>query len=139
MSGFLLHTPIITEMFQPKPDRDVLKWIESQRAGALFLTAMSLGELVRHVRSRARGADRANLERWVNQDLAEQFEGRILPFDAESAALWGSMVAELEAKPRAAAELQVAAVAIRHGFKLVTNNAKAFRGANVELVDLTSG
>ena len=137
MSGFLLDTPVLVDTFKPEPSGIVLDWIGSQRAGALFLSAMSLGELTRSVRARASGAKRAELERWISQDLAEQFEGRVLPFDAESAALWGALVAERGAKPRAAAELQIAAIAIKHSFSLVTTNAKAFRGTGVDLVDLS--
>lgn len=139
MTGFLLDTPLLAETFKPAPAPAVLDWIGTQRAGALFLTAMTLGELTRDVRARSVGPEREAFERWIDQDLTEQFEGRILPFDAESAALWGAMVAALEAKPRAAAELQVAAVALRHDFTLATTNAKAFKGAGVKLVDLSGG
>lgn len=139
MSGFLLDTPVLAETFKPVPSAGVLEWIADQRAGALYLTTMTLGELIRGVRARALWPDGAELERWINQDLTEQFEGRILPFDAESAALWGAMVAELDAKPRAAAELQVAAVALKHDFTLVTTNAKAFKGTKVKAIEPVSG
>ena len=48
--AFLIDTNVISETFRPRPAPRVLEWVRHQRAGDLFLAAMSLGELVRGAR-----------------------------------------------------------------------------------------
>ncbi len=45
----------------------------------------------RRVRDRTQ---RERLARWINHDLATQFQGRILPFDREAAVIWGTIMGE---------------------------------------------
>ena len=53
----------------------------------LFLAAQTIGELVRGARKVKEVARRERFESWIEQDLAQQFEGRVLPFDGPTAAL----------------------------------------------------
>jgi len=135
--AFLIDTNVISETFRPRPAPQVLEWIGRQMAGDLFLAALSLGELVRGARRVKDRAQRERLARWINHDLATQFQGRILPFDGEAAVIWGTIMGEGDrtGRPKPMADAQIAAVALRNGLTLATRNIRDFKDMGVMLVD----
>ena len=135
--AFLLDTNVISETVRPRPDKTVLDWIESQIPSDLFLAAQTLGELVRGARRVREQARREQFERWIEQDLARQFDGRILPFDASTATVWGRLMGDGDRAGRrpSAADAQIAAAAIQHDLTLVTRNVKDFRSFDIRLLD----
>ena len=92
--AFLLDTSVISETVRPRPDKTVLNRIESRSPRDLFLAAQTMGELVRGARKVREQSRREQFERWIELDLARQFNGRILPFDASAAALWGRLMGD---------------------------------------------
>jgi hypothetical protein len=135
--AFLLDTNIVSETIRPKPEPRVLDWLEAQTPAELFLAAQTIGELVRGARKVKEKARRERFESWIEYDLAQQFEGRVLPFDSPTAALWGRLMGDGDRMGRtpAAADAQIAAVAIHHGFTLVTRNVKDFERFDVKLLN----
>ena len=62
---------------------------------------------------------------------------RVLPFDGRTAAIWGRLMGDGDCagRPPAAADAQIAAVAIQHELILVTRNVKDFRNFDIQLLD----
>ena len=135
--AFLLDTNVVSETVKPRPEKSVLHWIGSQIPSDLFLAAQTIGELVRAARKVPEQARRDRLERWIEQDLARQFEGRILPFDASTAAVWGRLMGDGDRAGRrpSAADAQIAAAAMQHDLTLVTRNVKDFQNFDIRLLD----
>ena len=135
--AFLLDTNVISETVKPRPDKTVHGWIELQIPSDLFLAAQTMGELVRGARKVREQARREQFERWIEQDLARQFDGRVLPFDASTAAVWGRLMGDGDRAGRrpSAADAQIAAVAIQHDLTLVTRNVKDFQNFDIRLLD----
>ena len=135
--AFLIDTNVISETFRPRPAPRVREWVSRQMASDLFLAALSLGELVRGARRVKDRAQRERLTRWINHDLATQFQGRILPFDREAAMIWGTIMGEGDrtGRPKPMADAQIAAVALRYGLTLATRNIRDFKDMGVTLVD----
>jgi predicted nucleic acid-binding protein len=131
--GFLLDTNVVSELVRASPHVRALTWIRLQRPTDLFLAAVSLGEIVRGVVRLPTGSRRSRLEEWVTQSLPRQFAGRIVAFDQQAAVIWGELMgtADRTGRPRASADAQIAATAIRHDLVLVTRNTSDFE-------DLTS-
>ena len=134
MTAFLVDTNVISETFRPRPAGAVLEWIGDQFIADLFLSSISLGELVRGARRLTDEMRRRRIERWVRRDLAVQFQGRVLPFDAEAAVVWGEIMGDGE-RIRRVRDAQIAAVARRHALTLVTRNVDDFAGMSVALLD----
>lgn len=136
--AFLLDTNIVSETIKPKPEPRVVDWLETQMPADLFLAAQTLGELVRGARKVKEVARRERFERWIEQDLAPQFEGRVLPFDGPTAALWGRLMGDGDRAGRtpAAVDAQIAAVAIHHQLTLITRNVKDFEHFDLKLLNL---
>lgn len=134
---FLLDTDVISELMRPDPHPGVIGWVRGQRPPDLFLSAVTLGELVRGVVRLPAGERRRRLEAWVSELLPQQFEGRILAFDQKVAVIWGELLgtADRAGRSPAAADAQIAATARRHDLVLVTRNIRDFREMNVALLD----
>lgn len=135
--AFLLDTNVVSETIRAKPERLVLDWLEAQAPRDLYLAAQTLGELVRGARKTGDRMRRQRLERWIEADLAKQFEGRVLPFDGAAAAIWGRLMGDGDRSGRtpALADAQIAAVAIRHNLAVATRNIRDFEHLDVELLN----
>ena len=135
--AFLLDTNVVSETIRPRPQQSVIDWIEAQTPTDLFLAAQTMGELMRGARKTKETARRKQFERWIEQDLARQFEAQILPFDGTAAAVWGRLMGDGDRTGRtpAAADAQIAAVAIQHELILVTRNEKDFVHFDMQLLN----
>lgn len=135
--AFLLDTNVVSETVGPRPRQTVLDWMESRRPSDLFLAAQTIGELVRGARKVREHERRERFERWIEQDLARQFEGRVLPFDGGTAAIWGRLMGDGDRAGRrpSAADAQIASVAIQHELILVTRNVRDFVRFDVRLLN----
>ena len=135
--AFLLDTNVVSETIRPRPEKTVLDWIKGQVPTDLFLAAQTIGELVRGARKVKEQVSRERYERWIEQDLASQFDGRVLPFDGRTAAVWGRLMGDGDraGRPPAVADAQIAAVAIQHELILVTRNEKDFVHFDIQLIN----
>ena len=134
---YLVDTNVLSETLKPRPDPSVTAWFATRSPGDLFLSAISLGELVRGAYRMKEKPKRERLARWVEDDLTAQFQNRILPFDQDAAAIWGHIMGDGDktGRPKSMADAQIAAVAKRYGLILVTRNTKDFEDMNVTLVN----
>ena len=134
---FLLDTNIVSEAVKARPEPRVLAWLERQSPAEMFLAAQTIGELVRgafKVRDKAR---REHLTRWIEEDLTQQFENRILAFDHAAARVWGQLMGEgdRQGKTPSTADAQIAAVAIDRELVLVTRNVKDFQRFDLDVLN----
>ena len=137
MTAFLLDTNVISELVKRPGDARVIAWVSRQAAADLFLSAMTLGELIRGVRLLAPGRRRAEIERWIADDLSRAFTNRILPFDRDDAVIWGELTArrQLAGRKLPAVDGQIAAIAIRHDLTVATRNVTDFTDVAVATID----
>lgn len=134
---FLLDTNVVSETIKPKPEQRVINWFAGRLATDLYISAITLGEIVRGARRLRDEGRRRFFEAWIRRQLLRNFKGRILPFDAEAATIWGEMLAtgDRAGLPLQVVDAQIAAVARRHGMTVVTRNVRDFSLMNVPLVN----
>jgi toxin FitB len=134
---FLLDTNIVSETVKAKPEPRVLAWLEQQSPAELFLAAQTIGELVRGAVKVKEKARRERFTKWIEEDLSQQFENRILAFDDAAARIWGQLMGngDREGQTRPAADAQIAAVAIDRDLILVTRNIKDFEYFNLNVLN----
>ena len=137
MSGFLLDTNIPSELIRSRPDSRVEKWVYAQDEQSLYLSVVSIGELRRGLVILPASKRRSELERWFENDLLPQFEGRILPVTRSIADRWGVLDGQCQLKgtPLNAADGMIAATAIEHGLTVVTRNIRDYAGLGVEALN----
>jgi predicted nucleic acid-binding protein len=112
--SFLLDTNIISETVRPRPEASVIEWLEQQSPEELFLSALTIGELVRGACKVKETLRREKLTKWIEEDLRYQFESWLLAFDDASARVWGQLMGngDRTGKTPSAFDAQIAAIAI---------------------------
>lgn len=135
--AFLLDTNVISETIRTEPEAAVLRWLEAQVPSELFLASQTIGELIRGACKLPGSAKQRRLLQWIENDLTHQFEGRIVPFDDHAARFWGRLMGDGDRAGRtpAAADAQIAAVALVRSLTLVTRNTRDFSTLGVDLVN----
>lgn len=131
--NYLLDTNVISETRKTRADSNVMNFLTAADAGALFLSALTVGELRKGVAIRRRtdphGADR--LAGWVDE-IETIFTDRVLPVDAAVARLWG----ELSSGRRLPViDTLIAAMAITRNLTLVTRNMSDVAWTGAKLID----
>ncbi len=137
MSGFLLDTNVLSELIRPKPDGNVLRWIEETDESILFLSVLTLGEMRNGIARLGHGARRGRLESWLQVDLRARFHGRVLPIDEAIADRWGALSASAAAKgtPVPVVDGLIAATALHHNLTLVTRDSSDMAGTGVSTMN----
>jgi toxin FitB len=119
---YLFDTNTISEALKPTPNPSVIKWLDNAPPEATYISVLTLGEVRKGAEKLALGPRRERIRHWLDVELLEQFEGRILPIDLEVADRWGRVVAQQSGKPRPPIDCLLAATALTHGLMLVTRD-----------------
>ncbi len=98
---------------------------------------ISLGEFRKGFTVARDRSRRAQLERWLEDELLPWFAGRILPVDDTVSERWGTLDGErqLRGMPLNTADGLIAATAIEHGLILVSRNVKDFADLGVAILN----
>ncbi|MCE7027560.1 type II toxin-antitoxin system VapC family toxin [Jiella avicenniae] len=133
----ILDTNVVSEMMSPLPEQRVTDWLNQQDIDAVFLTAISEAELRYGIAILPDGRRKTLLANSLDATLAEDFGGRILPFDRAAAEAYALIRANRRAIGRPVKELdaQIAAIAAAHGAGIATRNVKDFDDCGVTVVN----
>jgi toxin FitB len=134
--NFLLDTNVLSELSKPSPDTRVEAWFDRAPEESLYVSVFTLGEIQSGIERLAEGAKRNNLLLWFGE-LQEAFFGNILPFDTDTALLWGRAHGRLlsSGRPVSLMDSLIAATALRHSMILVTRNRSDFAPIGVDIFD----
>ncbi|MBA2322501.1 MAG: type II toxin-antitoxin system VapC family toxin [Pseudonocardiales bacterium] len=133
----VLDTNVLSELVRQAPERAVLAWLDSLAATDLATTAVTAADLYYGVARLPSGRRRSALAAAVRALLAEDFAGRVLPFDAEAAEACASVVTDRQrlGRPIATAAAQIAAICRSTDATLATRNIKDFQETGIDLID----
>ncbi len=137
----VLDTNVVSELMRPEPAAAVVDWVDGQPAAEIYLTAITVAELLYGV---ARLPDRQRkvaLAERVEELLSNDFEHRISPFDETAAAHYADIVAHRErtGRPISMADAQIAATCRSHGALLATRNVADFTDTGILIVNPWEG
>jgi len=123
---YLLDTNVISELVKKEPNPGVLNWIDERDEAALFLSVITFGELQKGICKLSDKSRTERLQAWVDRDLTNRFEGRILPLDLDIFLTWGKVQGKSEktGTPLPVMDSLIAATAIAHNLTVVTRNVK---------------
>jgi hypothetical protein len=135
MSRSLLDTNIISNVTKPMPSDALVVWMAEQSDEDLFISSLTVAEILRGILEKPAGKKRRELERWFSgpEGPPALFAGRVLPFDEKAALIWARLMADGTAKgrPRSPLDMIIAAVAEANDCVVVTENERDFAGLKI--------
>ena len=139
--SFLLDTNAISELIRPRPDRGLVDWLAGVDEDQVFLSVVTLAELRYGIARLPVGRRKRRLQEWLQRDLMERFEGRILPVDEDIALVWGDVTAECAAAghPIQAMDALIAATARVYALELITRDDGDFEAVRITARNPWSG
>jgi toxin FitB len=133
----ILDTNVVSEPMKPNGHRGVQAWLDEQIAETLYLTSISLSELLLGVEVLPDGKRKMGLAAALSELLTTLFGARVLPFDQHAATTYAGRVSRARAAGHAisTADGQIAAIAAVHGFTVATRDTAPFVAAGVPVVN----
>jgi len=108
-------------------------WLAAQSALDLAISVLTLGEIRKGAELLPEGKRKERLRAWLQSQLPEQFEDRVLPISSEVALAWGRLAAEAHGsgRPLHVVDGLLLATAGVHGLTVVTRNIEDFRDRGI--------
>ena len=132
--SFLLDTNVISELVRTKPGPGIERWFRHVPGEALHLSVLTLGEIRKGIERLGASARREKLQVWLESELPDWFEDRVLAVDAAVADRWGRLLSEVK-RPVPAIDSLLAATALHHRLRFVTRNTADFDYPGLEVLD----
>jgi len=133
----ILDTNVVSEPMKPDGDPGVQSWLDEQIAETLYITSISISELLLGVELLPDGKRKEGLAVALSDLLVTLFGDRVLPFDLDAAAMYAARISKTRAAGRAIsmADGQIAAIAAVHGFTVATRDTAPFVAAGVAVLN----
>ena len=133
----ILDTNVVSEPLKPAPDPAVLAWLDAQTPQTLYMTSITLAELLAGIAALPAGKRHTRLGTALTEKVLPLFECRVLEFDTPAAHAFAGVQAGASAagNPISFADGAIAAIAAAHGFAVATRNVRDFKGTGVEVID----
>ena len=132
----VLDTNVVSEAMKPSAHPAVTAWLDAQVADTIYLSSVTLAELLFGIGILPAGRRRDALAATLD-GLLDAFGQRILPFDTNAARVY----ADVATRARAAGqglpipEGYIAAIAAAHGYAVATRDAAPFVAVGVTVID----
>lgn len=132
----LLDTNVVSEAMKPEPYPSVRDWLDAQAAETLFLSSVTIAELLFGIGVLPKGKRKQNLAAAFD-GVMELFAARILPFDTQAARGYADLAVRARVAGRGfpTPDGYIAAIAAAHGFAVASRDTSAFDAAGLTVID----
>ena len=133
----ILDTNVVSEPMRSSPAEAVRAWWSQQQPGDLFITAVTIAEILYGIELLPHGKRRVALLAGAELMFGKVLSGRILPFDEEAARAFAAIAASRRGQGRPITDLdaQIAAIARSRGATLATRNIADFEDCGIRVVN----
>ena len=130
---FLIDTDVLSALHRRERHPQISRWMSRQRAGDLYLSVVSVGEIERGITRQERSSPdfARTLALWLDS-VIKLYGEQILGVNLATARRWGQLSARIG---NDSVDLLVAATALEHGLSVVTRNVRHFRATGVGVID----
>jgi hypothetical protein len=124
--NYLLDTCVLSELIKKEPQASVVKWVSGVKEPSCFISVLTFGEIQRGISKLFESRKKQELQNWLNRDLQQRFEGRILELTVEILIEWGHMLGNLEKEgvKLPVIDSLIAASAVTNDLTVVTRNVR---------------
>jgi toxin FitB len=133
----ILDTNVISETMQPLPSHRVMEWWAHQQAGELFITTVTVAEILYGIELLPPGKRRTTLLEGAERMFGKVLGGHILSFDEDAAREYPEIAAgrRTQGRPIAEFDAQIAAITRSRRAILATRNTADFEGCGIRLAN----
>lgn len=133
----VLDTDVLSALMRREPEPTAVAWLDRQPSESVWTTAVTVFEIRFGLELLAPGRRRRQLEDAFTRSVAEDFEGRVLPFDQEAAREAAGRAAERRAagKPVDFRDIEIAGIVAAKRATLAARNVRRFQDLGIQLVD----
>ena len=132
----VLDTNVVSEAMKPEPHPAVRAWLNAQAAQTLYLSSVTLAELLFGIAALPTGKRQDLLARALDGVLA-LFGDRVLSFDIEAARRYAELAVMARASGRGfpTPDGYIAAIAASRGFIVASRDTAPFQAAGVQIIN----
>ena len=132
----LLDTNVVSEAMTREPHPRVRAWLGAQVAETLFLSSITVAELLFGIGALPDGKRKDMLAARID-GLLDQFVGRVVHFDTSAARRYTDLAVKARATGKGFPKPDgyIAAIAAAHGFAVASRDTSAFNAAGLTVID----
>jgi predicted nucleic acid-binding protein len=132
----ILDTNVVSEAMKPEPNPVVRAWLNDQAAETLYLSSVTLAELLFGIAALPSGK-RKDMLALTLEGLMGLFKDRVLPFDVEAARHYADLavVAKVSGRGFPTPDGYIAAIAASRGFIVASRDTAPYEAARVTVIN----
>jgi predicted nucleic acid-binding protein len=132
----VLDTNIISEMMKPAPHPAVHAWLNDQAEETLYLSSITLAELLFGIGILPAGKRKDLLIQSLDA-IAALFRDRMLPFDSDAARHYAALAVKARAAGRGfpTPDGYIAAIAVARGYIVASRDTAPYAAADVAVIN----
>jgi len=132
----VLDTNVVSEAMKPEPHPAVRAWLNDQAAETLYLSSVSLAELLFGIAALPAGKRKDMLAQTLD-GLMGLFRDRILPFDTDAARRYAELAVTAKNGGRGfpTPDGYIAAIAASRGFIVASRDTAPYEAASVAVIN----
>lgn len=132
----LLDTNVVSEAMKPEPNATVRSWLNNQTAESLYLSSVTLAELLFGIAALPTSKRKDRLTRALD-GLMKLFEDRVLSFDTEAARHYAELAVSARNGGRGfpTPDGYIAAIAASRGFVVASRDRSPFEAGGLQVIN----
>jgi len=134
---YLLDTNVISEFISKNPNRKAVNYILTLHETDLYLSAITIGEIKAGIEKLDNSRKKETLLQWLEKDLLNRFENKIIPVDTDVMLKWGEINNRLKklGTPLPVMDSLIGASCEVYNMTLITRNEKDFKNINIQIIN----
>lgn len=132
----VLDTNVVSEAMKPEPHPSVRAWLNDQVAETLYLSSVTLAELLFGIAALPAGRRKEMLAQALD-GLLGLFRDRVLPFDIDAARYYASLAVTAKSGGRGfpTPDGYIAAIAASRGYIVASRDTAPYAAAGVAVIN----
>ncbi len=132
----VLDTNVVSEAMKPEPHPAVRAWLNDQAAATLYLSSVTLAELLFGIAALPAGKRKDMLAQALD-GLMGLFRDRVLAFDADAARRYAELAvaARRDGRGFPTPDGYIAAIAVSRGFIVASRDTAPYEAAGVSVIN----
>jgi hypothetical protein len=135
--GWLLDTNVVSELRRPKPNPDVVRFIDAQPGERLLISEITFAEIRYGIEQLSDADRRADLHHWLQRSLRLLFAGRVLAVTEDVLVRWKSLAIAGQKRGHSFGQPDrlIAAIASLQDLVVVSRDISEYVAADVPVFD----